>query len=152
MGNINGTIEGINKFLIRARFHKRKYDGWPYLLSSIVLFTIEVLIAFNDYSHFIRSYVGDMLVTLLLYCLIRAFLDIRDRRLPWLVFAFAVIIELSQLAGLAEVLGGKPGSVLWVVLGNTFDVKDIVSYFVGCVIAAIILEAERALIMPWWKR
>lgn len=147
---MNPTFERINRLLIWIRRDKNKYHGWPYLMAFVLLLTVEVLIAFNYYSPFVRAYVGDMLVVILLYCLIRSFFDIKSKWLPWAVFGFAVLIELTQLMGLVEQIGAEPGSFLWVVLGSSFDWKDIASYFAGAVLVEIILEVEVLIVRPWW--
>ena len=43
-----------------------------YFILSILLFIIEVLIALFAHDEFIRPYVGDLLVVVLLYCLVKS--------------------------------------------------------------------------------
>lgn len=111
-----------------------------YLLSFLVILAIEIAIGLYVRDAFVRPYLGDALVVVLIYCFIRIFLP---RGLPWLpvyVFAFACFIEILQYFRLADLLG-VTNPVARVVVGSTFDFKDIVSYAAGCVF--ILLVARR---------
>jgi hypothetical protein len=46
-----------------------------YFIVAVILFGIEVLIALYIKDNFIRPYVGDVLVVILLYCLIKSFIN-----------------------------------------------------------------------------
>lgn len=58
-----------------------------YLILTIFLFVIEVLIALFVHDNFIRPYVGDVLVVILIYCFVKSFLD-----LPEFVLAIGVLL------------------------------------------------------------
>ncbi len=103
-----------------------------YLLATVVLFGIELLIALFVHDSFIRPYVGDMLVVVLIYTFVRIFLPEGVRLLPLYIFLFSAGIEVLQYFRIAEVLGLSENRVLAVVIGSVFDVKDIVCYGVGC--------------------
>ncbi len=103
-----------------------------YLIATIVLFIIEVLIALFVHDDFVRPYVGDVLVVMLLYTFVRIFLPERVRLLPLYIFLFAAGVEVLQYFRIAEVLGLSDNRVLSVVIGSVFDLKDIVCYGVGC--------------------
>jgi hypothetical protein len=107
-----------------------------YLVCAVVLFLTEVLIA-TKLSHwgFVRSSLGDVLVTMLLYCAALALRDFERRRLSLAIFVFACLIEVAQYLHLAQALGLKPGSVLRVMIGDSFSWADIGCYFAGCVMA-----------------
>lgn len=53
-----------------------------YLCAFIIVFIIEVLIALFINDKFIRPYVGDILVVVLIYCFIRSFVGIEGKLLP----------------------------------------------------------------------
>ena len=74
-----------------------------YIISFLVIFCMEVLIALYVRDRFIRPYVGDMLV-----------------------------VVLVQYFRLVETLG-ITNRVARIVLGSTFDWGDIACYAVGCV-------------------
>jgi hypothetical protein len=113
-----------------------------YLSCAIALFAIEVLIA-TKLSHlgFVRSSLGDVLVTMLLYCAALAIRDFERVRLAAAVFAFSCLVEAAQYFQLAPALGLAPGSVLRVMIGDSFSLADVACYLAGCAVA---LAADRA--------
>lgn len=108
-----------------------------YLTATIVLFVIELLIALFVHDNFVRPYVGDVLVVVLLYTFVRIFLPEGVRLLPLYIFLFAAGVEVLQYFRIVEVLGLSDNRVLSVVIGSVFDVKDIVCYGVGCMLLGI---------------
>lgn len=103
-----------------------------YLLIMLILFGIELLIALFVHDKFIRPYVGDVLVVVLLYTFVRIFLPEGLPLLPLYIFLFAAGIEVLQYFRIVEVLGLSDNRILSVVIGSVFDWKDIVCYGVGC--------------------
>ena len=101
---------------------------------SALLLT-EVLIALFIHDSFIRPYAGDMLVVAVVYFFLRILIPEKYAWLPAAVFAFAVLVEVSQYFRLAELLG-ITNPVLKVVLGAVYDTKDIVCYGIGCIFLA----------------
>ncbi|MBE5930722.1 MAG: DUF2809 domain-containing protein [Lachnospiraceae bacterium] len=108
-----------------------------YLAVTVLLFVVELLIALFVHDNFIRPYVGDVLVVVLLYTFVRFFIPQGVRLLPLYIFLFAAGVEVLQYFRIAEVLGLSDHRVLSVVIGSVFDVKDIVCYGVGCALLGI---------------
>lgn len=108
-----------------------------YLAVTVLLFVVELLIALFVHDNFIRPYVGDVLVVVLLYTFVRIFIPQGGRLLPLYIFLFAAGVEVLQYFRIAEVLGLSDHRVLSVVIGSVFDVKDIVCYGVGCALLGI---------------
>ena len=102
-----------------------------YLLVFLGLLLVEICIALFVHDDFIRPYVGDVLVTVLLCCLSRAVLPKLHPALP--VFGVSLAAELWQWLGLTKRLGLE-GTVLGVILGTTADWKDIMCYGMGCIL------------------
>lgn len=113
--------------------HTRK----AYALAFLLLLALEVYIGVYVRDAFVRPYVGDMLVTVLLCCLAKLLCPGCRPALP--VFVFAAAVEGLQALGLAELLGAE-GTLLGVILGSTFDWHDIACYAIGCLLFA---AAER---------
>lgn len=88
---------------------------------------------------FVRPYVGDMLVTLLLCCLCRVIIPDKVRLLPVYVFVFAACVEIGQYFDVVALLGLADNRIISIALGRTFSWMDIVCYAVGCV-AAFLLD------------
>jgi hypothetical protein len=107
-----------------------------YLLWFLALLTAECLIGVFVRDAFIRPYVGDMLITVLLCCLLRVVWPIGNRLLPVWIFLFSGAVEYSQLLNLPARLGVE-GTILSIVLGSTFDWKDLLCYAVGCILFAL---------------
>lgn len=106
-------------------------------LAAFLLFTAaEVLIALFVHDRFVRPYVGDMLVVIVLYCLVRVFLPEGAPLLPLFVFLFAAGVECLQLAGLADRLSIE-NAFLRTLVGTTFDWLDILCYAAGCGVLAV---------------
>ena len=105
-----------------------------YLTYFIIIFILESFIAIFVKDNFIRPYLGDVLVIILIYCFINIFLKIEIKLLPLYIFIFAVIIELLQYINILKLLNLDNILILKIIIGSTFDIKDIICYFVGMII------------------
>ena len=103
------------------------------------LLFVEICIALFIHDSFVRPYVGDILVTLLLCCLCRIVIPNKVRLLPLYVFIFASIVEIGQYFDLVSLLGLANNRFLSVLLGRTFSWLDLVCYAFGCA-AAFLLD------------
>jgi hypothetical protein len=122
------------------RLHKR------YLLLSILLLIMEILIAACLNDSIIRPYGGDFLVVILIYCIIRSFLNISVLRTALIVLLISYIVEITQYFRLADMLGVR-SRVLRILMGSYFTWNDILSYTLG-IIFVILLEG----IVSWYKQ
>jgi len=104
-----------------------------YLSATIILFVIEVLIALFVNDKFIRPFVGDILVVILIYCFIRIFIPTGVRLLPLFIFLFACTIEFLQYLNFIKMIGLSDNVVAGVVIGTSFDWRDIFCYGIGIV-------------------
>lgn len=121
-----------------------------YAVASLFLLLIEVIIALYVHDDFIRPYVGDMLVVIVIYTFIRIIVPEKCKIIPLLIFIFAAGVELLQLANIVEILGVEDNKFLKILIGSVFDIKDIVCYAVGCVILCMyewIRERKRGISM-----
>lgn len=116
-----------------ARYMEFRFS-LKYFLLSLLIFIIEVVIAtiLKDW-YFVRAFVGDILVVVLVYTLINSFFDYRNKnKLLFFVFVFAVFVEMLQYFKLAEKLGFPKGSPAYIIIGNYFSWEDILCYAIGC--------------------
>lgn len=121
-----------------------------YAVASLFLLLIEVIIALYVHDDFIRPYVGDMLVVIVIYTFIRIIVPEKCKIIPLLIFIFAAGVELLQLVNIVEILGVEDNKFLKILIGSVFDIKDIVCYAVGCVILCMyewIRERKRGISM-----
>lgn len=102
-----------------------------------LLLLIETLIALFVNDNFIRPYVGDALVTLLICSFWRIFFPKDVPALPAYVFLFAAAVEVGQYFDIVSFLGIE-SPFLSVLLGRTFSVLDILCYAAGCVISFLV--------------
>jgi len=103
------------------------------LFSFIIVFIIEAIIAVFIHDNFIRPYLGDVLVVVLIYCFIKTFVRNETKLLPLYIFIFAVLVEVGQYFNLVTLLGLSEYKLARIIIGSTFDMKDIACYLVGCV-------------------
>jgi hypothetical protein len=103
-----------------------------YRWTSLFLFLLEVCIAlFVPSQSFIRHSLGDFIVVILLYSLVRSFVYIDPKRLAIAVLIFAFAVEFSQYMHLVEVLGIQQ-QWLKIIMGTQFSFADLMMYTLGC--------------------
>ena len=103
------------------------------LIAFVVLFVIEVIIAVFAKNKFIRAYVGDAIVVVLIYCFIKSFIR-NEIKVLWLyIFIFAVLVEIGQYFNLVGLIGLGGNKLARIIIGTSFSFWDIICYFVGCV-------------------
>lgn len=112
-----------------------------YLISSIILFFVEVLIALYVHDKIIRPYIGDVLVVILIYCSINAITSFNKIKVGVFVLLFSFVIELLQSLNLVNVLGLEKNKIACIVIGNSFSWIDILCYIVG-MLMVLILEQQ----------
>lgn len=121
---------------MNLRFHK------TYFLLFVLIFITEVLIALYVHDDFIRPYFGDVLVVILIYCFVKAFLNIRTLTAATGILLFAFIVETLQYLKFIELVGLQDVKLARVVIGTSFAWMDIWCYVAGF---AIILITEHLL-------
>ena len=111
-----------------------------YILIFILLFAVEMLIAVFVHDNFVRPYIGDVLVVMLVCAFMRVFIPEKIRFLSVFATLFAVLIEALQYFDFVKLMGLENNPVISVALGRTFDLKDIICYVIG---GAIFFAAEQ---------
>ena len=106
-------------------FHKN------YFLLALSLLLIEILIASFVHDAFIRPYVGDFLVVILIYCFIKSFLNTPVVATAVFVLLFACATETAQYFDLAGLLELQHSRIAKVILGSSFEWKDVLAYTCG---------------------
>ena len=105
-----------------------------YAMIFSVLLIIEICIALFVKDNFVRPYIGDLLVTLLICSFLRIFIPTKIKLLPIFVFLFAALVELAQYFNIVALLGLEKSAFFSTIIGTTFSFADIICYFLGCVI------------------
>ncbi len=111
-----------------------------YFFLAVVLFIIEVLIALYVHDAIVRPYIGDLLVVILLYCFVKAFVNTSPVKTAMAVLLFAYLIEILQYLNIVKHLGLQHSRLANVVIGNSFEWIDMIAYTAG---AALVIVIER---------
>lgn len=126
------TIGRIQTYKAMLRFDKK------YFLFAIILFVSEVLIAVFVRDAFVRPYVGDFLVVILIYCAVRSVLNARVINVAIGTLLFAYAIEVLQYFQIVDRLGLQNNVVAKTVIGYGFEWLDLVAYTLGvCAVLAL---------------
>jgi hypothetical protein len=112
-----------------------------YLLGFFSLLIIEIFIAIFIKDNFIRPYLGDFLVVIMLYCFLMGISRFAIYKSLFIVLVFSFTIEFLQLIDIAKLLQYQaPKSIIIIIiLGNSFSVWDLVAYLLG-LISCLIIE------------
>lgn len=108
-----------------------------YAIATVILLVVEVLIALYVHDKFIRPYIGDVLVVIVIYTFVRIFVPEKIRLLPLYIFIFAAGVEILQLFHIVEVLGLENNRFMRILIGSVFDMADIICYGIGCIVLGI---------------
>ena len=109
---------------------------WTYFLLFVILLAVEFFIGIFVHDRFIRPYVGDVIVVVVLYFLIRSIFPEKPAFLCLWIFLFAVFVEVTQIFPLVDLLGIK-NRFIRVVMGTSFSWKDMIAYIAGSAVNLI---------------
>lgn len=105
-----------------------------YFVFTVLIFCMEVLIALFVNDRFIRPYLGDVLVVILIYCFLKSFLKLPVLTAALFVLLFAFAIEFLQFLNIVEKLHLEKSKVARTVIGTSFSWIDLLTYILGIVI------------------
>jgi hypothetical protein len=109
-----------------------------YFIWFLVLLFIELYIALYIKDRFIRPYIGDVLVVILLYTFLRSFFKISYIQGMITVLFFSFTIEFSQVFQPIKLLNLEDCQIAHWVLGSSFNWFDFIAYLAGLVIIFIV--------------
>ena len=115
-----------------------------YAILFVALLFIEICIALFVHDRFVRPYIGDALVTVLLCCLWRVAVPKGVPALPVYVFIFAALVELAQYVDVVALLGWENNAFLSTVIGRTLSWPDLLCYGAGCLVFWFVEKAVKA--------
>lgn len=111
-----------------------------YFNIALIIFVIEVLIAMYVKDKFVRPYVGDVLVVIMVYCFIRTYFDASAIKVAIFVLGFAITIEILQYFHFIDWIGLRNNKVARIVIGTKFELPDLVAYAIG---TGIVIAVEK---------
>lgn len=112
-----------------------------YFILTILLLSIEICIALFVHDNFIRPYIGDVLVVILIYCFIKSFFNLPPNITAIAVLLFSFVVETLQYFKVVNLLGLQNSKVASIIIGTSFAWQDIIAYIVGI---AIVILAEKS--------
>jgi len=114
-----------------------------YVLISLLLFITEVLIAIYVHDKIIRPFVGDYLVVILLYVLVKSVLNAPVKLTALAVLGFSYTVETLQYFKIVRHLGLQHSKLANIIIGNYFSWWDILAYTLGIVTIFIIVQLRK---------
>ena len=114
-----------------------------YFLLALLLLSIELYIGIYMHDAIIRPFGGDFLVVILLYCLVKSFLNSPVFLTACWILVFAYAVEVSQYFHLVRLLGLQHSNIAKILLGTSFSFIDLGMYTLG-ILLVIIVENLRA--------
>lgn len=114
-----------------------------YFILALLLFIIELVIAIFAHDRIIRPYVGDLLVVILLYCMVKSCLLAPVKITAYAVLLFAYLIETLQYSHIVKLIGLHHYKLANIIIGTSFEWLDMLAYTLGTIII-IALENLKA--------
>lgn len=104
-----------------------------HLMFFLILLVEEIYIGVFVHDHFVRPYVGDFLIVVFLYFLVRIFCLKRPVFLSVWILLFSILVEFTQLIPLVDLMGIH-NKLIRVLMGTSFSWYDVIAYLLGSVI------------------
>ena len=102
-----------------------------YFIIEIIIFLVEILIAFFIHDAIIRPYIGDFLVVILIYCFVKSFLNTPVWSTAITVLLFSYTVEISQYFHIINKLGLQHSKLARIIMGTSFGWTDLAMYTAG---------------------
>lgn len=103
----------------------------------LLILIIEILIALFVRDSFVRPYIGDMLVTVLICSFARFLIPEKIKLMPIFVLIFSTLVEIGQYFDFVKIMGLDDNVFISTLFGRTFSVADLICYAIGCVVFTI---------------
>jgi hypothetical protein len=113
-----------------------------YFIVFWLLFWVEVAIAAWVDDAIIRPFFGDFLAVIAVYFLLKTFLkNFQDLTVALISICFAYFLEFLQYCNFLKVTGLGKYKIIAIVLGTSFDWRDIFAYTLG-ILAVFLFNKE----------
>ena len=109
-----------------------------YFVLAVLLLITEILIGVYMHDAIIRPYGGDFLVVILLYCLVKSFLNTPPLATSLGVLLFAYLVEGLQYIHIINWLGLEKYTLARVIIGTSFAWTDILMYTLGILLVLLV--------------
>jgi len=88
-------------------------------------------------NQFIRGFVGDIIIILLLYFFIKNFYDFYPAKLTIFILLLAFTTEFLQYLNLISISGLKGNIFAELIIGSVFDPLDLIAYTIGAIMVYV---------------
>lgn len=110
-------------------------------IAFLLLFLVEVGIALWVDDAIIRPFFGDFLAVIALFFLLKTFLNVSDLNLAFTAVGVAYFLEFLQYCNFLKVVGLEKYKIVAIVLGSSFDWRDVFAYTLG-IFAVFLFDKE----------
>lgn len=114
-----------------------------YFLLFMLVLLVETFIALFVRDRFVRPYLGDFLVVILLFLFIKIFINSSNNWILLAVLIIAFAVEALQYFSFVTWLGLGHSSVAGIVLGSTFSWEDLVAYALGVLAIWVVFKVKK---------
>jgi len=109
-----------------------------YFSLALLLLITEIIIGAWVHDSFIRPFGGDFLVVILIYCMVKGFIDTPVSPTILGVLLLAYLVEISQYFHLVNLLGLERSTTARIIMGTSFSWTDMLMYTLGMLLVLII--------------
>jgi hypothetical protein len=131
-----------NNHQMHSRPKLFRFDRPSFLIFLLILI-LEIIIGTFFHDRFVRYFLGDVLIVVLICYFMRSWWAIRLWILLLGTLIFAFLTELAQYVDLIGLLGWQHSEFTRLTIGSTFDWLDLVAYTIGTGLSAIIAKVRR---------
>ncbi|RKR83630.1 uncharacterized protein DUF2809 [Mucilaginibacter gracilis] len=109
-----------------------------YKYTAFLLFLTEVIIGRYIHDTIIRPYIGDLLVAILIYCIVKSLVNTPVFKTAVWVLVFCYLVEVSQYFNLIGLLGWQNSKLAHIILGSHFSWIDMLCYTIGILLVLVV--------------
>lgn len=124
-----------------------KNTNKTYILTSLLLSTVEIIIAIFVKDKFIRPIFGDYLASILVFYLLATFIKLSLNKIAVISLLISYTIEGLQYIHILELIHLNKIKILNLLVGNSFSWMDMLAYTLGITTVILIHNFKR--IQSW---
>ncbi|EKU97553.1 Protein of unknown function (DUF2809) [Leptolyngbya sp. PCC 7375] len=113
-----------------------RFNLYYFYWFALLLIT-EIYIGIFVKDDFIRPYMGDFLVVILIYAFVRSFFKYSMNLTAIGVLLFSFLVEILQHFNIVDVLGLGSSRLARTVIGTSFSWEDFIAYSLGIVMVLV---------------
>lgn len=121
-----------------ATKRKQMKIRYPYLFLAILILLLELAIGLWVNDGFIRPYLGDFLVTILIYAFIMALGISNWKNSLWITMIICYVVETAQYFDLVNVLQLGQYKIARIIIGTHFSWIDMLCYTLAGMVIFIV--------------